>query len=544
MAEPTQFDHDQLGHLLADHLLMVPRFQRSYSWDRGNVEEYLRDLATARKKGVSYFMGTVVFANSSGESSRRQIVDGQQRLATTAILFIAIRDMLRAYGKQQQSDKMDERYLRGYVLSAEQVVERLILSPKDQQSYDALLEGRAADLNSDDRLRACYDTCVDHLKSIAPTARQYGGLMDLSQQLESRVQVLVAVASDLPEAYVIFETLNDRGADLTTADLLKNYLFSQAKDHFHYVETRWIGLETNFEKSEDLVQFIRYEFVSRNGAISTRRLYRAIQEELTGAASAKKYIERLSQAQTMYLAIKDPDHQFWADLNFDVRDALLAFRRFGFESSIPLLLAAFENWKKIPAAKLLIKVAKWSIRAQFVGRIGARLSEEAFGDAAKAISSGEATNQTKVRSHLSRLIPTDAEFKTAFNSYGAVSVARGKYLLAMLEHAHDAANNLPERALEWYSTAVTVEHIMAKSASSQSDAAEAAINQIGNLALLEKKLNHALGSKSFGQKRSTYKDSQFVLTRNVSDQGNWGVSEIEDRTKALAELACRAWPAQ
>lgn len=48
-----------------------------------------------------------------------------------------------------------------------------------------------------------------------------------TDQLENGVQVLIAVASSLPEAYVIFETLNDRGADLTTADLLKNYLFSE-----------------------------------------------------------------------------------------------------------------------------------------------------------------------------------------------------------------------------------------------------------------------------------------------------------------------------
>jgi hypothetical protein len=75
----------------------------------------------------------------------------------------------------------------------------------------------------------------------------------VAQQLDTGVQVLVAVASDLPEAYVIFETLNDRGADLTTADLLKSYLFSQAKQHFSYVESQWIKLDSAFEDPEDLV---------------------------------------------------------------------------------------------------------------------------------------------------------------------------------------------------------------------------------------------------------------------------------------------------
>jgi hypothetical protein len=82
MAEATQFDHDRLSHLLADHLLRVPEFQRSYPWDESNVDEFLIDLESARRRGTPYFMGTVVFANSPEDGQRQQIVDGQQRLAT------------------------------------------------------------------------------------------------------------------------------------------------------------------------------------------------------------------------------------------------------------------------------------------------------------------------------------------------------------------------------------------------------------------------------------------------------------------------------
>lgn len=64
MADPTQFDHDRISHLLADRLLEVPAFQRSYSWDEGNVADFLFDPETARKKSTSYFLRTVVFANS------------------------------------------------------------------------------------------------------------------------------------------------------------------------------------------------------------------------------------------------------------------------------------------------------------------------------------------------------------------------------------------------------------------------------------------------------------------------------------------------
>lgn len=543
MAETTEFDHDQLGHLLADHLLEVPRFQRSFSWDESNVDEYLSDLDQARKKNVSYFMGTVVFATPSGAGGRRQIVDGQQRLATTAILLVAIRDRLRSYGKKKQADAIDERFLRGYVLSADDDLERLILSPKDQIAYDALLEERAGDLPDDNPLKGCYNACAVHLKKLAPQAKDYRKLLEVSTQVEQRVQVLVAVASDLPEAYVIFETLNDRGADLTTADLLKNYLFSASRDYFNFVESQWTALEANFEKPDDLVKFLRYEYVSRKGPTSSRKLYRSIQTDVNGSSvRVKRYIQGLVKAQAVYVALREPESPFWSDVNVEVRDALYAYRRFGFEASFPVLIAAFQTWKKVDAAKLLVKVAKWSVRAQFAGRLGGGVAEEAFGEAAARISDKTVTNQTGARGLLVRLIPADPEFKLAFTTYGDISVSRAKYLLAMLEKASDEKAGRPERALEWYSRTVTIEHVLPQSAQN-STADPTVINQIGNLALLEKKLNHHAGSKPFVDKIGLYAQSQYVLTNDLAAQQHWDAASITDRTGVLSELACRAWPA-
>lgn len=542
MAETTQFDHDQIGHLLADHLLEVPRFQRSYAWESGNVDEYLADLKSARERDVNYFMGTLVFAKPGTASERRTIVDGQQRLATTAILLIAIRDLLNAYNKRKQAAQLEQRYLRGYVLAAEKDVERLVLSPRDNESYDALLDGDADTLRQGDPLGICYQTCWAHLRSIAPSPRHYRKLLQISEQLENRVQVLVAVATDLPEAYVIFETLNDRGADLTTADLLKNYLFSQAGSAaFRYVETKWIELEASFDKPDELVKFIRYEYISRNGSVSVRKLYRAIQEELTGPSAAKKYLQRLVKAQKVYGALRDPGNPYWAGIESDVQDALLAYRRYGFESSLPLLLAAFMNWTKNDASKLLVKTAKWSVRAQFVGRIGASLSEEAFGEAAEAVSQKTAKNQNAVRNHLAKLIPTDTEFKAAFVSAGPVTVSRAKYLLAMLEKAHRAAEKMPAIPLDWASTGVTIEHVLAESSGRSDDALAAVVNRLGNLALLEKKINRDLADKPFPEKKAEYAKSAFGLTAELASEDDWTSENIQARVEKLARLACSAW---
>ena len=278
MADATQFGHDRLSHLLADRLLQVPRFQRSYSWDQSNVEEFLDDLASARRRDSGYFMGTVVFADDNSEQQRQQIVDGQQRLTTTAVLLVAARDVLREYDQQQQANNIDNTYLRSFDPRSEDTVERLILSPGDQRTYRELLDG--LDTSVDNSLVRCYETCIARLRELAPNAKRYREILKVTQQLNDSVQVLVAVASDLPEAYVIFETLNDRGADLTTADLLKNYLFSQAGTYFAYIEGVWNKISDAFEDSADLVAFIKHEFASRNGRVTTRKLYRSIQDDI------------------------------------------------------------------------------------------------------------------------------------------------------------------------------------------------------------------------------------------------------------------------
>lgn len=354
---------------------------------------------------------------------------------------------------------------------------------------------------------------------------------------------MVAEASDLPEAYVIFETLNDRGADLTTADLLKNYLFSAAKDYFHFVEHRWAQLEGSFDRPEDLVKFIRYDHVSRHGSVSARKLYRAIQSEVGGSAKAvKTYIEHLVEAQEVYQALREPEHPFWSSVNVNVRDALQAFRRFRFEASTPVLLAAFSKWTKDDAARLLIKIANWSVRGQFTGRLGCGVADETYGDTAKAISDGIARNQPDVRIAMSRIVPNDAEFESAFVSSGDVTVSRAKYLLAMLEKAADAKHQRPVRSHEWHSRAVTIEHVMSLAGSDQSDAKAAAVNRLGNLALLEKRLNVSAGSKPFSEKRPFYKESAFELTRQIAAKRTWGLTNINRRASELAELACLAWP--
>src|SRR6266478_1433659 len=88
---PIGFDHLGLGSVLSRNRLTVPLNQREYSWERKHVTDLLTDFTKAMSK-KSYFLGTLVLTTTTDEAL--EVIDGQQRLATTTILIAAIRDYL------------------------------------------------------------------------------------------------------------------------------------------------------------------------------------------------------------------------------------------------------------------------------------------------------------------------------------------------------------------------------------------------------------------------------------------------------------------
>ena len=552
MADPAQFDHDRLGHLLSDLLLKVPDFQRRFSWQTNHVMEYWSDISRAKDSGNSYFMGTVVLADSPEGDNRKMIIDGQQRITTTAILFIAIRDRLRELNQERAAQSVEDTHLSDYVLTEERTVAKLILSPDDHSTFNLLLEGHPNSTREDLVLNA-YLTLRQRVDELAPNESDYRALIELVAYLNNDVQILLAVATGLPEAYVIFETLNDRGEDLTTADLLKNFLFSQAgASGIGHAQSAWTRLTGRFDKPEDFVKFLRYEYMSRRGHVTNRGLYKALQSDVKGGApGVRRYLEGAESALQRYIALREPDDASWSSQAIEVKDSLLAFRRFGFEASMPLLLAAFATWSHTEATRFVDMVASWSVRAWVAGTLGGGVAERAFCLAAEAVAAKRATSIDDVRAYMKDLVPDDPTFKQAFIGYGSVTTTRAKYLLAKLERQFLSDQGEQIDAMpDWSSKSVTVEHIFAKSSKRETfnDDAEfdqfiAMRDQIQNLTLLERSLNGGLEDKPFADKVSTYKESVFALTRLLGkDGGSWGFKEAEERSAVLANLAAKAWP--
>src|SRR5579872_1776276 len=86
--EEIRIQLEGIGHALSEGSLFVPKNQRSYAWEESHVSDLFKDIATALARNDNeYFLGSVVVAQRS--ERQLEVVDGQQRLATTSVLLAA-----------------------------------------------------------------------------------------------------------------------------------------------------------------------------------------------------------------------------------------------------------------------------------------------------------------------------------------------------------------------------------------------------------------------------------------------------------------------
>jgi hypothetical protein len=167
------FDLDGIGHQLADRLLAVPEYQRSYSWGDTQIEDYCNDIAAAYKATPrEYFLGTLVLSKE-GNGDRDTVIDGQQRLATTTLLLAAIRDYLGDNGETTRGHNIHTRYIGSYDDVADRDEPRLALNVDDDDFFrDRVVNGGTAapSRESHDLILRAYDKLKAFVAGLAGNA--------------------------------------------------------------------------------------------------------------------------------------------------------------------------------------------------------------------------------------------------------------------------------------------------------------------------------------------------------------------------------------
>jgi len=158
---------------------------------------------------------------------------------------------------------------------------------------------------------------------------------------------------------------------------------------------------------------------------------------------------------------------------------------------------------------------------------------------------GQITRASVLRQEIKSVIPTDEQFRQAFEVATVSKAALARYYLRSLEMASK------DESYPWFipnddREIINLEHVLPLRPGSEwshfdEDLARAYVKRLGNQALLLAKDNSNLKSSDFEAKKAIYKESPYVLTREISESSEWGAHQISARQKTLAKLALQVW---
>lgn len=547
-----------IGELLRGSRLAVPQFQRSYCWSvDAEVKAYWDDISRAVGSGEEYFFGTIVLT-LEGPEERKTIIDGQQRLVTSSLFIAAIRDHLSEL-KYEKASLIGDDFLASESWDSDGTEARLKLNEDDDPPFHAIVAQKELPVGPVKKGASDVDKAYLFFRDkVAELSDSYGDkatdvLRGWVKYVQHKAQLAVVETPSEADAYVIFETLNNRGADLTTADLLKNHLFGAAKQHLDAVRNNWVkavGALSLTAADSRFTAFLRHYWSSRVGKVTERDLYSRMKSDVKQSWDALHFSQDLLQAARIYSALSDADHAVWKEKCSQKIPEVDTLAQFNLAPNKILLLAAVEHLGSKQLEQLLRALVSWSVRGMILETINSGRTEEKYSLIASKIRSGEITKVEQVRQHLGDAIASDGDFRDKF-ILATVPRSRGKiarYYLAALERTKGNKPQ-PELVPNENANAVNLEHVYPQNADpeawpdfSSKDESDRWIYRLGNMVLLPAGKNSSLGNKGFEEKAKIFQTSELELTREVGKVRHWSPNEIELRQRRLADLAIRTWP--
>ncbi|RTZ48384.1 DUF262 domain-containing protein (plasmid) [Chryseobacterium arthrosphaerae] len=234
-------DNKPLSELYsADHKITyyIPKYQREYIWSKSNWEALFDDVW---ESNGGHFLGSIICINTEPDShkpARLELVDGQQRMTTISLFYLAIYKYL--IGNIPDAGDMEQQLklmgLRNRIILSDEKTIRLFpsYSNSNLDDYKYVYSATIENLRTlskpknygNRRIAKAFQYFSDRLHSMDEFGNRnftYQSAQDLLSKLNSATLVKIDVATH-SDAFILFETLNNRGVPLSAIDLIKNKL--------------------------------------------------------------------------------------------------------------------------------------------------------------------------------------------------------------------------------------------------------------------------------------------------------------------------------
>ncbi|PWW66801.1 uncharacterized protein DUF1524 [Actinokineospora spheciospongiae] len=539
-----------------DYRFTIPLYQRPYAWTTEQAGELFDDLVVAASGDAPleevdpYFLGSIVLIKEVGKPDS-QVVDGQQRLTTLALLLGA----LRLHVHDDFAASLDKRLLQeGDPLKGTIDQSRLTLRGNDQAFYVKHLQAPAALAEA---ATLSVDTLLDSQRNLLLNSRLFlERLGELSEAectrlvlfVVQRTFLVIVSTQDFNSAFRVFTVLNERGLDLTHFDILKSEVISTIPDadRESYAK-KWEEEENALGRPgfNELFSHIRMVFAKTKARGSILKEFRSA--VLTGQRTGRAFIDDvLVPLSGAYATVTRADYA--APGGADAVNNLL--RWLGRIDNVDWIPPAIAHLSRptTDAASLreFLTGLERLAASMLVRRVDTTRRIERYGRVLTALETGEDLYRPDSPLQLTEAEKRDTLLRLGEDLYTAARVRL--YVLRRLDAA------LSDSGVTYDHRIVTVEHVLP-----QSPAADSRWNRdftpdeqlhwrhrLANLVLLNRRKNTAAANYDFDVKKAKYFTSvngvsSFALTTQVLTVDEWTPSVLEERQQQLLDTLAAVW---
>ncbi|GAA8260657.1 DUF262 and DUF1524 domain-containing protein [Helicobacter pylori] len=523
---------------------VIPIYQRLYSWKKEQCEQLWDDIIKigGNDKANGHFIGSILYVlDGNTPSSPLLIIDGQQRLTTITLLFIALRNHL--------SDEVKRKEIESYLINSNKDGDkkfRLILSESDRDTLLSLIDK--------DRRKPSEPSVkiVENFELFKKwISENTDKLETIFKGLEKLMIVWIALEKGKDDSQLIFESMNSKGIELTQTDLIRNYIVMETEvgKQEDFYNQYWRAMEEDFKQNETLFnKFVRHYLTIKTGKIpKEKRVYEAFKgyQQKEGIEiedllkDLQKYCGYFCQIAFKKEADKDLNKalSFLVDLEMDV--------------VYPLLLELYSDYSDGVLSKQdfipIIALTESYLCRRAVCGLGTNSLNKVFPSFTKKINKDQYLESIEV--HFLSLekttgkFPKDSEFKDSFITIDFYKFKKNKYFLERLEN-FDTKEPVDTQKCN-------IEHIMPQTLTPEwqrdlgenfQEIHEKYLHTIGNLTLTG--YNSEYSNNSFQEKRDMekgFKQSPLRLDQSLRDLEVFDEERIKKRANDLADWALKIW---
>lgn len=541
---------------------VIPVYQRNYDWTIRECRELIKDIISVEtEKRGTHFIGSIVFIHegtySTSEVKELVIIDGQQRLTTINILYVALYRFAQENGLQQESERLYNMFLTNQYVKKESSKLKLKQTDTNSLAFKAILLGNEKEFST-------YSNVIENynfFRSIISLENLETILNGLSRLIF--VEISLERGKDDPQR--IFESLNSTGLELSQSDLIRNFILMdlEPKEQFRIFNQYWNPIESNardLTRQRSLVSdFIRDYLTLKNKKIPNKsKVYDEFKRLYANNKGEAFYqdLENIKSLSVHYKKLVNPS----TVENPKIRKELKYIKRLEINVAYPFLLQVLEDYdngvldsKELISILKLIQSYTWrrfvaGTPTNALNRIFMTLYSEVdvdeyFDSIARALIKKKGTGK----------FPTNEEIKSSLKDkdlYNTQSKNRN-YLFELLENYNNR---------EYVDTShenITIEHIFPQTPHKDWEQElsseeyfifrEKYLNTIANLTLSGN--NGSLGNKTFLSKKvmnqndgeQGYNYSRLWLNSYLKTIDSWNLDTYEERFELIYQRFLNIW---